>query len=150
MAFIDDRVYSGTQEYNPFSFQHFNLESFEIAVGPKRYPNNRVTLNFTEQSTLTQVYYDLLGAIGARKLDGLGTLMTLDKFQKGSTLIGVDMTAGMDEGERVTHMTNTGDMDIYLKFTSNPERCKMLLLCYYSDGAIVLDKNMNVSTSWFN
>ena len=150
MTFVDSRGYDGTQNYNPFNFQHMNLQSFEIAVGAKRYPNNRPLLDFTEQNTLTEVYYDLLGAIGARKLDGLGTLMTLEKFQKGSTLIGIDLTAGMDEGEKVTHMTETADMDISLTFSQNPDNCKMILMCYYSDGAIVLDKNMNVSTSWFN
>ena len=150
MTFVDSRAYGGQQDLNPFNFQHMNLQSFEIAVGSKRYPNNRPLLNFTEQNTLTEVYYDMLGAIGARKLDGLGTLMTLDKFQKGSTLIGIDLTAGMDEGEKVTHMTETADMDISLTFSQNPDNCKMILMCYYSDGAIVLDKNMNVSTSWFN
>ena len=148
IAFLENGAMSGTANLNPFNFRHYNLEHYEFIIGSKRYPNTQFQLKFTDQGTLTAAYKELLGAIGARKLDGLGSLMSPDKFQTGTTIIGVDLTANMDQGEDVMHVTTTGDMDIYLRFQTAPANCTMLMLSYFSDGAIVLDKHANVSTTW--
>ena len=143
IAFVENGAMSGTANLNPFNFR---LEYYEFILGSKRYPNTQFQLDFTDQGTLTAAYKELLGAIGARKLDGLGSLMSLDKFQTGTSIIGVDLTANMDQGQDVMHVTTTGDMDIYLRFQTAPANCTMLMLSYFR--AIVLDKHANVSTSW--
>ena len=148
MCFLDNDALSGNKTKNPFNFKNFTLQKYEIRVGGHIYPNSTQELDFENEGTLVEAYLNLLGAIGARKLDGLGGQISMKKFMKGTTILGVDLTAGMDQGEDVMHVTPPGDMDMYLRFKTAPEDCTMLLFCHYNDGAIVLDKHRNVSTTW--
>ena len=145
---VDNDALKGNKIKNPYNFKHFHLERYEVNVGDRRNPTCAYKLDFDKPGTLTPAYLALLEASGQDKQDGLGSLITDDRFAKGTMIIEVDLTSTMDQNEDVVNLTSTGDLNLSLTFKSAPNGATLLMLAHYNDHNIEIAQPGEVNTSW--
>lgn len=88
---VDARASTGSKNYNPFNFQHFNMHQVAWNIRGIDYPKPPYDLNFNDNNPrVVPGYRHLMESVGISQNDDRGNMVTLNNFAAGCTIIGMD------------------------------------------------------------
>ena len=133
IGMVDNAAYTGNDKIDPFNFQHFNLESFDIKINSRSvYPN---ALKFDiENDIYTDGYYHLLHAMGyTGSTDGC----SVDKstYKANTFLLAANITPTQTNGSYEDPLRQ-GNVVIKLQFAV-PLPVTISIIVYYEYTATV-------------
>ena len=114
LGMVNNNYMNGTSTSNPFDFEHFNLSKLEVSLDGKTIQNKPFQPNFTTGECLRSYasLFQATGSLGQDRSMGL----TLNQYQNGYTLWGVDLTPDQGgEGDHL-HPIKTGNLRLELQF----------------------------------
>jgi hypothetical protein len=145
---VDGDAMSGNKAKNPFNFQHCDLVDYYFSKGGEMFPQGeRNDIDFNHLGKFLTPWIAFLKASGVPQ-DGHGSIITPDNYAGGSTIIGVNFTAMVDEGENVQHIVSPGLLQLSLRFKTAPKGKQLLAISYYDNDYIQVTKDNQVTTSW--
>jgi hypothetical protein len=145
---VDGDAMSGNKAKNPFNFQHCDMIDYHFTKGGQVYPQGeRNELDFNHKGRTHMAWLEFLKATGVPQ-DGLGNIISADNYAGGSTIIGVNFTAMVDEGEKVQHIISPGQLQLALRFKTAPQGKQLLVIKYYDNDYIQITKDGQVTTSF--
>jgi hypothetical protein len=145
---VDGDAMAGNKKKNPFDFQHCDMMDYHFTKGGMVYPQGeRNELDFDHKGKTLRAWMEFMKSTGVPQ-DGLGSIITPDNYAGGRTIIGVNFTAMVDEGEKVQHIVSPGQLQLALRFKRAPQGKQLLVLKYYDNDYIQITKDNQVTTSF--
>lgn len=144
VAFVSNKAFAGSREYNPFFFAHYDLTSATLTInGQSREIGN---LDF-ENRSYASAYYSLLRAAGLLH-NGQSCLIGYDDYDKGLTILGWDLSLdgnSINNQGLVVAPYQSGVLDLSLTFAKPlPEPVNVLVYSVTEGYSLELDKHRNV------
>ena len=89
-CFTRAQSYYGSQQQNPFRFEHFGLRQIELTAGGHTYPSDEPLRMDFEHHNFTRAYFNLQKSIQCS--DGSPCTVSMEEFEHGSSYFIFDIT----------------------------------------------------------
>lgn len=89
---VKSQAFNGARELNPFNFQHFNLQRFNICVNGTQIPSQPLEFDFKNSKKSMRGYNTLFTGTGYHYHDR-GHQITKEMFDNGFFMLAFDLTA---------------------------------------------------------
>lgn len=146
-AMVTSKAYNGSRDKNPFNFQHFNLQRFNLSVNGTQIPSQPIEFDFSnkEKGILsTRGYSTLFSGTGIHYYDK-GHQITKDLYDHGHFMLAFDLTADRSYNSLSANSLNHGNIRIEGRFSSQlKEAVTCLVYCEY-DSVVKIDHNRLVT-----
>lgn len=146
---VENKAYSGDRELNPFNFQHFHIQRFNLSVNGVQIPSQPLEFDYesTEKNDISSRAYNMLyKACGVKHFDR-GLYLTKHFFDNGAFILAFDLTADNSNASMCANLIQQGTIRIEGRFsTPLKEAVTCLVYCEY-DAMLNIDKNRNVRIS---
>ena len=131
ICMIESRTFNGSAGHNLFNFKHFDMSSISLKKNSVTIPSSAIETNFTTKH-VNRLYRHFFDNIGI-EISNSPTLLTLDAFIAGTTIIPFDLTS-----DRCAlfhnHEKESGVIELDIKFSNAlPLGITVLALCNYTD-----------------
>lgn len=146
-AMVSSKAYNGTRTKNPFMFQHFNIQRFNLSVNGSQIPSQPLEFDFSDKKKgflSTRGYSTLFSGTGIHYYDK-GHQITKELFDNGHFMLAFDLTADRSYNATCANILNHGNIRIEGRFSkqlSEPVTC--LVYCEY-DTVLKIDQNRVVT-----
>ncbi|XP_034656776.1 uncharacterized protein LOC117894038 [Drosophila subobscura] len=142
---VKNKSYSGNRTLNPFNFDHFKIQRFNLMVNGVQVPSQALEFDFSnsENAQSSRGYNMLFRSSGIRHYDR-GLQITKEMFDKNSFILAFDLTADHHNSTVCSNLISQGSIRIEGRF-SEPltEAVTCLVYCEY-DSMIDIDKHRNI------
>lgn len=144
---VPSAAYNGSLTKNPFNFQHFNIQRFNLSVNGSQIPSQPIEFDYSKSSggiISTRGYNTLFSGTGIHYYDK-GHQVTKDLFDKAYFMLAFDLTADNSYNSFYNNIQNQGTIRIEGKFSEalkEPVTC--LVYCEFN-STIEIDKNRNIT-----
>ncbi|XP_022233289.2 uncharacterized protein LOC121405409 [Drosophila obscura] len=142
---VKNKSYSGNRTLNPFNFEHFKIQRFNLLVNGVQVPSQALEFDFSnsENAQSSRGYNMLFRASGIRHYDR-GLQITKEMYDKNSFILAFDLTADHYNSTHCSNLISQGAIRIEGRF-SEPltEAVTCLVYCEY-DSMIDIDKHRNI------
>ncbi|XP_063931846.1 uncharacterized protein LOC135143835 [Zophobas morio] len=92
IGFVTNKAFNGHYKFNPFNFQHFNMNFFALYVDGNQLPSKPLQPDFGADNKLfVNMYHTLFSGTGIHFLNE-GNGISRQRYDGGSTLIAFDLT----------------------------------------------------------
>lgn len=116
VGFVDNKAFNGDKAYNPFNFQHFNINFLSLYVDGSQIPSKPLQPDFTRSKLYVDAYHTLFSGTGIHFLnDGNG--IGREDFPHGYCLTAFDLTPDLSANSG-THwnLVRHGSVRIEVRF----------------------------------
>jgi len=130
---------------DPFKFEHFNIQRFNLLVNGVQVPSQALEFDFTKLENIqsSRGYNMLFRANGIKHYDR-GLQITKDMFDKNYFILAFDLTADHANSTVCSNLINQGTIRIEGRFAEAlKEAVTCLVYCEY-DSMIDIDKHRNI------
>ena len=141
---VSNKAYTGDRKENPYNFQHFNLQRFNLVVNGVQFPAQPIEFNYNNGGILsTRGYQTLFKGTGIHHFDK-GHQITKELFDSGYFLLAFDLTPDHNNNSNCGNLINQGTIRIEGRF-GKPilEAITCLVYCEF-DSIIEIDKSRNI------
>jgi len=142
---VKNKAYSGNRSMDPFKFEHFNIQRFNLLVNGVQVPSQALEFDFTNPENVksSRGYNMLFRANGIKHVDR-GLQITKDMFDKNYFILAFDLTADHANSTVCSNLINQGTIRIEGRFAEAlNEAVTCLVYCEY-DSMIDIDKHRNI------
>ena len=147
VALLKESALIGHFKYNPYNFQHFNLNEIYLSAGINHYPTTPLTPDFTN-GLVKESYMTLFSSQGTL-FDNKGLDITLDDYKDGYAIYCFDLTPDNNDGDHM-ELVKRGDVQLHVKFgTALTETVTILAIGEY-ENTIQIDKFNTVIKDYMN
>lgn len=143
IAMVDTEAYNGSVTKNPFNFQTFNIQSFNVTVnGLEVGAPRHLEFNFNQNNPLSQhSYFSLFKQLNLHKFDQ-ANLIDRKLYNAGCFLLAYDLTPDRDTD--CNNFINSGSIRFEARF-AEPLPVSVTVLAYLQyDADLIIDKDRNV------
>lgn len=147
-AMVDSKAYNGDSKKNPYNFQHFNLQRFNLCVNSVQIPNQPIDFSFSNEEGIvsTRGYNTLFDGIGIRYHDR-GHQITKELYDKGAFMLAFDLTADHSYDSHYNNLLNQGTLRIEGRFEKAlADAVTCLVYCEF-DATLHIDRNRNITSN---
>jgi hypothetical protein len=147
-AMVSNEAYSGTRNKNPFNFQHYNIQRFNLTVNGVQVPNQPLEFDFNSEKGIisTRGYNSLFKGTGIHYYDK-GHQIKKELYDNGYFLLAFDLTADHANNALCSNFQNRGVIRIEGRFgDALKEAITCLVYCEY-DAVVEIDYQRNIYTS---
>lgn len=142
VSFVNAKAYDGNRAKNPFVFENFGLNYFNILINGEPLNPTVFQPDFTDGNFIRE-YRWFLDNIGLAMMNATNSI-SKDEFKSNSCFFPFDLTPDLCNSF-YQHGSELGTVDIQLGFkTGLPENVYCLLYASY-DEVVLIDKNRTVS-----
>ena len=140
-----NEAYSGARSKNPFHFDHFNLQRFNLCVNGIQVPSQPLEFDYSNNKGIisTRGYNTLFKGTGIHYYDK-GHQITKDLFDNGYFLLAFDLTSDHSNNSFCTNLLNQGTLRIEGRFGKPLENAITCLVYCEFDSIVQIDNNRNV------
>lgn len=141
---VSNKAYTGDRKENPYNFQHFNLQRFNLVVNGVQHPAQPIEFNYSNGGILsTRGYQTLFKGTGIHHFDK-GHQITKELFDSGYFLLAFDLTPDHNNNSNCGNLINQGTIRIEGRFGKPiAEAITCLVYCEF-DSIIEIDKSRNI------
>lgn len=142
---VKNRAYSGNRGLDPFNFENFKIQRFNLLVNGVQVPSQALDFDFSNSNNVqsSRAYNLLFRACGIKHYDR-GLQISKEMFDKNSFILAFDLTADHSNSSVCSNLISQGTIRIEGRF-SEPldEAVTCLVYCEY-DSMIDIDKHRNI------
>jgi hypothetical protein len=91
VGFVDNKAFNGDKAYNPFNFQHFNVNFLSLYVDGAQVPSKPLQPDFTRGKLYVDAYHTLFSGTGIHYLNE-GNGISREDYPHGYCLTAFDLT----------------------------------------------------------
>lgn len=145
---VKNDAFSGVRSLNPFNFQRFDLQNFQIIVNGRTYPIKPFEIKQDSNNEIySRAYYNLFESFNLDQTDASHQI-TMKNFLKGCFLIPNDISPDSSFGQIHSKNLEEGSIRIDLSFgKALPHTLTALLACEF-DGQINVDNQRVVTVTY--
>ena len=141
IGFVDSRGYNGDGRKNPFNFQHFDINNFNLKINGVPVVPTPFQPDFASGDCVRE-YRWFLDNCGITH-ENESNFISLEEFKNGSTFFAFDFSPEQCNGFHI-HKTLSGSMDLSLGFkTATTTSINMIIFSSYNQ-AVLIDQDRNV------
>ena len=150
LAMVDSRAFNGSHEYNPFKFDHNDLNYLAVTVDGVQYPSIPFTPDFTNNLYAREFMsvYECLNQLHSEPT----FTITKDEYKTGNVMFGFTFSPDpTDDCNKVGYVNpiRYGAVNINMRFsTALPNNINVLLYCEY-DNIIQIDATRQPMLDYF-
>lgn len=138
---VSNKAYTGDRKENPFNFQHFNLQRFNLVVNGVQFPAQPIEFSYNSDGVIsTRGYQTLFKGTGIHHFDK-GHQITKELFDNGYFLLAFDLTPDHSNNSHCGNLINQGSIRIEGRFGEPiSEAISCLVYCEF-DSILEIDKS---------
>lgn len=142
---VSNEAYTGDRKRNPFNFQHFKLQRFNLNVNGSPVPTQPIEFNFENSvaSISTRGYNSLFKGTGIKHFDR-GHQIKKKLFDNGAFLLAFDITPDHTYNDLSTNPISQGTIRIEGRFSEALSEAVTCIVYMEFDSILEIDKNRNV------
>jgi hypothetical protein len=144
VGMVDQDAFNGSYLKNPYNFQNYGLSYLCMRVNGVQKPADPYTPDFSQDLYMREFreFYDNIG-IGH---NDQSTIVTPKLYKDGCSLFAFDMSPDQCGGFHY-HPSETGTMDMELRFKANLDGAIYVILMATYDSCLKIDNNMNIDVT---
>lgn len=146
-AMVTSKAYNGSRDKNPFNFQHFDLQRFNISVNGTQIPSQPLEFDFTNKQKgvlSTRGYNTLFSGTGIHYYDK-GHQITKELYDNGHFMLAFDLTSDKSYNSLCLNSLNHGNIRIEGRFSTQLKEAVTCLVYCEFDSVVRIDKNRVVT-----
>lgn len=144
---VTSKAYNGSRDKNPFNFQHFELQRFNLSVNGTQIPSQPLEFDFSNKQKgflSTRGYSTLFSGTGIHYYDK-GHQITKDLYDNGNFMLAFDLTADRSYNSLCMNSLNHGNIRIEGRFSTQLKEAVTCLVYCEFDSVVKIDNNRVVT-----
>lgn len=145
IALCADTAHTGSYTENPFNFEHFNVESIQLADSSGTAVFTELKTDFTGNK-YAHAYMQLFKTMGMFN-QGDAFDVTINEFKKGYAIYGFNLTPDQHASghQQIAHKST---ISLKIQFSTAPTKALQLIAMGVMDGRVEISKLREVNCSW--
>lgn len=140
---VKSKAFNGARECNPYNFEHFNLQRFNICVNGVQVPGQPLEFDFKNKHKGMRGYNTLFNGTGYNYYDG-GHQITKNMFDNGYFMLAFDLTADHHYDGDHNSPLKQGNIRIEGRFGESLKESITCLVYAEFDSTITIDQTRTV------
>lgn len=139
IAMIETDRYNGDRKKNPYKFDHFKLQRFEVSINGIQLMQP-LTMDYTNEKTIrsNMAYHQLFRGINYHRTDKAHNV-TKDLFDNGAFMLAYDLSP--DHNDICNNPLKTGALQISAQFSTALASSITVLVYLQYDAELMIDKD---------
>ena len=146
IAMVDNDAFNGDIKKNPFNFQHYDLDNFELSRGGRSIPGVAMTPNFDTKQYLRS-YLQTMKAFNYVNTDDTNGLKP-EEWANGYTIFAFDLTPDKEASSGCLHAHVGNSFRLKLNFKKALPHTINVLVYAISDSQVEITKLRDVITHY--
>ena len=142
IGFVSTDAANGTINANPFKFEHFNLNHFQIYINGDPHLTEAFQPDFKQLNYFREYrwFMDNLGWAHDKESNGV----TMDEFKTNTFFLPFDLSPDLSNGATLSQLKE-GSLDVLVSFSENlPQNIQMIVFATFNE-LLLVDKDRNVT-----
>ena len=136
---VDERAYEGDYKKSFLRFPHYDLDSIQVTIGPRRIPADPLTMDWGEGKEVLQAYTAFFQNM-KNSLGFSGMPFSREEFKEDRVYFAFDTTTDMEAGSLHWTEGNTGNLSLNMHWKNALVDNIVLILCCEYEMVCRIDK----------
>lgn len=146
IGMVDSQAFNGSQQTNPFNFEHFNYNYLALYIDSTQIPAKPLTPDF-EKKQYIRSYYTLFEGTGIHFSD-TGNGISYEDYPEGNCLAVFDLTSDLSCNEPHWNIIKSGTLRAEIRFAQALTKTVTFIIFAEFDNIIEVDKNRNINIDY--
>lgn len=134
VGFVRTEAFHGSQNYNPFNFEHFDMDSCVLRVNGENVPSEPISPDFKTECFMRE-YMEFYRNIGIDLSEDAGNIITPALYKGGMFFMSFDLNG--DQCNMLhRHEKQTGVIDLNVVFQKSLSQATTIVVCGFFDAQI--------------
>lgn len=146
IGMVDSQGFNGSQNLNPFNFEHFNYNYLALYIDSTQIPAKPLTPDFRKKQYIRS-FHTLFEGTGIHFTD-TGNGISYEDYPEGYCLAVFDLTSDLSANDSHWNIIKSGTLRAEIRFADALTKSVTFIIFAEFDNIIEVDKNRNINIDY--